>query len=39
MCRKEIPTDDPDYEAIRKHKESEGERRQQLESLHNSMFS
>ncbi|XP_059486941.1 E3 ubiquitin-protein ligase RNF181-like [Neocloeon triangulifer] len=39
ICRKELPTDDPDYEAIKKHKEREDERKQQLESLHNSMFS
>ncbi|XP_065352282.1 E3 ubiquitin-protein ligase RNF181-like [Cloeon dipterum] len=39
ICRKELPTDDLDYEAIRKYKERESERKQQLESLHNSMFS
>lgn len=38
MCRKEYPTDDPNYEEYRKAKSRENQRQFDRESLHNSMF-
>lgn len=38
LCRHELPTDDPDYENLRKHKARAKQREHELNSLHNSMF-
>ncbi|XP_067949403.1 E3 ubiquitin-protein ligase RNF181-like [Watersipora subatra] len=37
-CRFELPTDDEAYEAMKKHKSRENQRKYELESLHDSMF-
>lgn len=39
MCRHEYPTDDVEYEEERRLKESEKDKEERLEDLHNSMFS
>ncbi|CAG9815848.1 unnamed protein product [Phaedon cochleariae] len=39
LCRYELPTDDEDYEALRKEKKRAKEREADIENLHNSMFS
>ncbi|XP_030759087.1 E3 ubiquitin-protein ligase RNF181 [Sitophilus oryzae] len=39
LCRHELPTDDEDYEAWRQEKKRAKEREQDIENLHNSMFS
>ncbi|KAL3876337.1 hypothetical protein ACJMK2_034198 [Sinanodonta woodiana] len=38
LCRHELPTDDPDYEAYRKQKARAKQREFELDSLHGSMF-
>ena len=38
LCRKELPTDDEDYEKMRAHKKREKQRKEDLENLHSSMF-
>ncbi|KAK8376406.1 hypothetical protein O3P69_009802 [Scylla paramamosain] len=39
MCRHELPTDDEDYEEMRRQKKRAKDREADLEVLHNSMFS
>ena len=38
LCRRSLPTDDPDWEEMKKQKEREARREEDLEMLHNSMF-
>ena len=38
LCRRSLPTDDPDWEEMKKQKEREARRQEDLEMLHNSMF-
>lgn len=38
LCRHELPTDDADYEAYRKHKARAKQREFEIDSLHDSMF-
>ncbi|XP_077542237.1 E3 ubiquitin-protein ligase RNF181-like isoform X1 [Haemaphysalis longicornis] len=38
VCRHELPTDDPNYEALKAQKERMKQRQEALEELHNSMF-
>ncbi|KAK6167837.1 hypothetical protein SNE40_021775 [Patella caerulea] len=38
ICRYELPTDDPNYEEMRKHKARAKQREYEQETLHNSMF-
>ncbi|XP_075911015.1 E3 ubiquitin-protein ligase RNF181 isoform X2 [Petromyzon marinus] len=38
VCRYELPTDDPEYEAQRREKEAEKERLHRVQVLHDSMF-
>ena len=37
-CRFELPTDDKDYEEMRKQKKRMKQREEDIENLHNSMF-
>ena len=37
-CRFELPTDDKDYEEMRKQKKRMKQRKEDIENLHNSMF-
>jgi len=39
MCRRELPTDNVEYEEYKAHKKRQKERESQLEMLHDSMFS
>ncbi|CAH2085508.1 unnamed protein product [Euphydryas editha] len=39
FCRYELPTDDEGYEAFKKEKKRAEQRKEDLENLHNSMFS
>lgn len=39
VCRCEFKTDDPDYEAYKLEKKREKSREEEIENLHNSMFS
>lgn len=39
FCRFELPTDDEGYETFKKEKKRAEQRREDLETLHNSMFS
>ncbi|KAI4457550.1 e3 ubiquitin-protein ligase praja [Holotrichia oblita] len=39
LCRHELPTDDEDYEEYRKEKIRAKQREEEIETLHNSMFS
>ncbi|XP_013383970.1 E3 ubiquitin-protein ligase RNF181-like [Lingula anatina] len=38
VCRYELPTDDPHYEELKKHKARQKQREHDLETLHDSMF-
>jgi len=38
MCRTELPTDDPDWEEMKRQKKRDKEREADLEALHDSMF-
>ena len=38
LCRRSLPTDDPEWEEMKKQKEREERRKEDLEMLHNSMF-
>lgn len=38
MCRREMKTDDPDYEESKRRKQRQQIREEELEMLHNSMF-
>ncbi|CAH0673958.1 unnamed protein product [Spodoptera exigua] len=39
FCRHELPTDDKEYEAFKKDKKRKEQRKDDIETLHNSMFS
>lgn len=39
FCRHELPTDDEAYEAYKKEKKRKEQRKEDIETLHNSMFS
>jgi hypothetical protein len=39
LCRHELPTDDEEYEMYKKEKLRAKQREEELETLHNSMFS
>lgn len=39
VCRRELPTDNEEYEHYKEHKKRQKERESQLEMLHDSMFS
>lgn len=39
FCRHELPTDDEAYEAFKKEKKRAEQRKEDIEILHNSMFS
>ncbi|CAG9579806.1 unnamed protein product [Danaus chrysippus] len=39
FCRHELPTDDEAYEAFKKEKKRSEQRKEDIEALHNSMFS
>lgn len=39
LCRSDLPTDNEQYEAYKKHKKREKAREQDLADLHDSMFS
>jgi len=38
LCRAELPTDDPQWEEMKKQKKRKEKREEDLEALHNSMF-
>lgn len=38
LCRHSLPTDDPDWEEMKKQKSREEQRKLDIEELHNSMF-
>ena len=38
LCRCELPTDDPEWEEMRRQKKRKEKREQDLEALHDSMF-
>lgn len=38
MCRQEMKTDDPDYEEMKRRKQRERQREEDIDSLHNSMY-
>ena len=39
LCRSDLPTDDENYEAYKRHKKREKVREQEISDLHDSMFS
>ena len=38
LCRRSLPTDGPEWEEMKKQKEREERRKEDLKMLHNSMF-
>lgn len=38
LCRSDLPTDDETYEEYKVHKKREKEREEEINNLHNSMF-